>query len=70
MKRKYKTGLSSLLSQSLFTVLLFAGSIVFCQTTYTFSFTGSVQTINLPAGTYSIECWGAIGGWQPMMQVC
>lgn len=32
------------------------------QTTYSYNYTGSVQTINLPAGTYSIEVWGADGG--------
>lgn len=35
---------------------------VFSQTTYTFVYTGSVQTIALPAGSYSIACWGANGG--------
>lgn len=33
------------------------------QITYTFNFTGSVQAITLSPGNYSIECWGANGGW-------
>src|SRR5690554_2306364 len=28
----------------------------------TFSYTGSVQTVTLPAGTYDVEMWGANGG--------
>src|SRR5690606_30150567 len=28
----------------------------------TFSYTGSVQTVTLPAGSYEIEVWGANGG--------
>src|SRR6218665_96748 len=27
-----------------------------------FTFTGNQQTVNLPAGPYQIECWGANGG--------
>ncbi len=40
---------------------VFSGTI-YSQTTYTFNYTGSTQTISLPAGNYSIECWGADGG--------
>jgi hypothetical protein len=29
-----------------------------------FSYTGSVQQINLPKGTYQLEVWGADGGGQ------
>src|SRR5690606_19350227 len=28
----------------------------------TFSYTGAVQTVTLPAGSYEIEAWGADGG--------
>jgi hypothetical protein len=45
----------------LFTLTLFSGGL-FSQTTYTFNYTGSTQTISLPAGNYSIQCWGADGG--------
>ena len=31
-------------------------------TTTTYSYTGSVQQIDLPAGTYKLEVWGAQGG--------
>ena len=31
-------------------------------TTTTYSYTGSVQHVDLPAGTYKLECWGAQGG--------
>jgi len=36
-------------------------STAYSQTT-TFVYTGTVQTITLPAGNYSIECWGGNGG--------
>jgi hypothetical protein len=50
--------------QSLFALVLtvFLGT-AYSQTTYTFNYTGSIQTINLPqAGNYKIECWGGNGG--------
>lgn len=62
MKRKmYK--LVSGAKQGLFALALtvFSGA-AYSQTTYTFNYTGSTQTISLPAGNYSIECWGADGG--------
>lgn len=31
-------------------------------TTYEFNYTGAVQSIELPAGRYKLECWGAQGG--------
>lgn len=31
-------------------------------TTYEFEYTGAVQSIELPAGRYKLECWGAQGG--------
>ena len=30
--------------------------------TTTYSYTGTVQQVDLPAGTYKLECWGAQGG--------
>ena len=30
-------------------------------TNYTYSYTGGVQSVTLPAGTYTLECWGANG---------
>ena len=48
---------------ALFTLalILFSGTAI-AQTTYTFSYTGTLQTITLAAGNYSIQCWGADGG--------
>ena len=34
---------------------------VFSQSTYTFNFTGSQQTVNLTPGTYDIKAWGGDG---------
>ncbi|KAK6024835.1 PKD domain protein [Ostertagia ostertagi] len=31
-------------------------------TPQTFSYTGAVQSVTLPSGTYTLECWGANGG--------
>lgn len=28
-----------------------------------FDYTGTVQTVTLPKGTYKLECWGAQGGY-------
>ncbi|UUV22592.1 glycine-rich protein [Paenimyroides aestuarii] len=39
--------------------LIFSTSISFSQT---FNYTGSVQSVTLPAGDYEIEMWGADGG--------
>jgi hypothetical protein len=62
MKRKIYKILTGA-KQALFTLALFALSGTICsQTTYTFNYTGATQTISLPAGNYSIECWGADGG--------
>lgn len=62
MKRKIYKFISDT-KQYLFAVSLFAGcASIQAQTTYTFNYTGSSQTISLPAGNYSIECWGADGG--------
>jgi hypothetical protein len=29
-----------------------------------FDYTGAVQSVTLNAGTYTLECWGAQGGWR------
>ena len=34
----------------------------FSQATYSLNYTGSVQTLTLLAGNYSVQCWGADGG--------
>ena len=31
-------------------------------TTYNFDYTGTVQSVELPKGTYKLQCWGAQGG--------
>lgn len=31
-------------------------------TTFNFEYTGAVQSVDLPAGTYKCQCWGAQGG--------
>lgn len=31
-------------------------------TKYTYGYTGSVQTVTLPAGQYKLEAWGSVGG--------
>ncbi|WP_317899087.1 glycine-rich protein [Aurantibacillus circumpalustris] len=62
MKRKIYKLLSSVKQGLLVLALTVFSGTAYSQTTYTFSYTGSVQTIGLPAGNYSIECWGADGG--------
>jgi hypothetical protein len=37
-------------------------STSYSQTTYTFAYTGGVQTQILQGGSYSVQCWGANGG--------
>lgn len=44
------------------TCFLLYNSVSKAQATYTFSYTGSSQTVALPAGNYSIQCWGGNGG--------
>jgi hypothetical protein len=62
MKRKI-IKLSAFAKQGLYALALavFSGP-AYSQTTYTFNYTGSTQTISLPPGNYSIQCWGADGG--------
>src|SRR5688572_15124199 len=61
MKRKIYN-LMSRVKQTLFVIALtvFSGA-VYSQATYTLMYTGSTQTLNLQAGTFSIECWGGDG---------
>lgn len=61
MKRKFKNLISGAEPFFVFVLILFP-VITYSQTTYTFSYTGSTQTIILQPGSYSIECWGADGG--------
>src|SRR5688572_12063840 len=44
-----------------FALTVFLGT-AYAQQTYTFSYTGAVQTLNAMGGEYQIECWGADGG--------
>src|SRR5438105_1481436 len=61
MKRKILKLLSGA-KQELFALalILLCGSL-FSQTTYTFNYTGSSQSLALPGGTYSISAWGGDG---------
>src|SRR5690606_39980271 len=45
-------------------ILILLGLLVsaFQGHTQTYSYTGAVQTVSLPAGSYEIEMWGADGG--------
>src|SRR5690606_24438279 len=62
MKRKIYNLISSA-KQGLFVLALAVmPSLVYSQAVYTFSYTGSVQTINLSTGPHLIEMWGADGG--------
>jgi hypothetical protein len=62
MKRKiYKLLSSARLGCSALALTVFSGTAI-SQSTYTFNYTGGQQTISLPAGSYSIQCWGADGG--------
>ncbi|MES2680898.1 MAG: T9SS type A sorting domain-containing protein [Bacteroidota bacterium] len=61
-----KTKINNILSgtkQALFALAftVFFGT-AYSQTTYTFSYTGSVQTQILQGGSYSVQCWGGNGG--------
>jgi len=40
----------------------FLATAAYSQASFTLSYTGSVQTLAIPAGSYSIQCWGADGG--------
>lgn len=42
--------------------LTLVSGIAYSQTTYTFFYTGSTQTMALQPGTYTVEMWGADGG--------
>src|SRR5690606_34674787 len=61
MKRKIYKLLSSA-KQGLFAfVLASIPSLCYSQATYTYNYTGAIQTLNISAGWYQIECWGANG---------
>ena len=61
MKTKiYK--LVSSAKQILFALSLVVSGITYSQTTYTFGFTGSAQSIMLSGGPHLVEVWGADGG--------
>ena len=59
MKRKIYKLLSGTKKALFALALTLSGSTAYSQT---FNYTGSMQTISLPAGNYSIQCWGADGG--------
>src|SRR5436189_2269584 len=63
MKRKiYK--LSSAAKQGLLALALtILWATAYSQTTYTFNYTGSIQTMTVQPGTYSLDCCGGNGGW-------
>jgi len=61
MKRKI-TKLLSGAKQSLFALALVASGTTLAQQSYTFAYTGAVQTITLASGNWGIQCWGADGG--------
>ncbi len=44
-------------------VFTLLSAVTQAQAVYTFTYTGGIQNLNLQAGSYSIQCWGAIGGW-------
>ena len=51
------------LNNNALVLLLFGMVLSFFQgQAQTFSYTGSVQSVTLPAGSYEIEVWGADGG--------
>src|SRR5688572_13635179 len=61
MKRKIYKLISSA-KQSLFALALVVSVTAHSQQTYSFAYTGAVQTLTLPSGSWGIECWGANGG--------
>ncbi|MBX3328313.1 MAG: T9SS type A sorting domain-containing protein [Nitrospira sp.] len=63
MKNNIYKSLISGAKQGLFALALAAmPSLLVAQATYSLNYTGSVQTLNLQAGPYQIECWGGNGG--------
>src|SRR5687767_1069515 len=60
-----KTNIYKLLSgakQGLFALALVVSGSAHSQLSYTFAYTGAVQTLTVPAGNWEIKCWGANGG--------
>jgi len=48
--------------KSLLVLALFVSVAAHSQLTYTFAYTGAVQTLTLPPGFWGIQCWAADGG--------
>ena len=61
MKRKIYALLSSS-KKSFLALSLMSTSALLAQQTFTLNYTGSAQTLTLPVGSWSIQCWGANGG--------
>ncbi len=47
--------------QAFFLLACMFTSFGFAQATYTYNYSGSAQTLTVPAGSYSFQCWGANG---------
>ena len=62
MKRKIHQLLSITKKRNLALALLFFSFSAFSQISYTFNFTGGIQTVTLTSGNWGIQCWGANGG--------
>src|SRR4051812_24905501 len=62
MKKKIYKLLSSGKQIFFALALIIFSRTAYSQATFTLSYTGSVQTLNLQAGSYDIEMWGADGG--------
>ena len=61
MKRKIYTLLTRT-KKSVLALSLMSTASLFAQQTFTLNYTGSAQTLTLPVGSWSIQCWGANGG--------
>ncbi|MDD2304424.1 MAG: glycine rich domain-containing protein [Prolixibacteraceae bacterium] len=48
--------------KGLLVVFMFISLISPAQTVYNYTYTGAAQSVELPAGTYQLEVWGAQGG--------
>ncbi|MES2681245.1 MAG: glycine-rich protein, partial [Bacteroidota bacterium] len=61
MKRKIYNLMSGA-RQGLFVLALFVSGTALSQVSYSFAYTGAVQTLTLSAGAWGIQSWGANGG--------
>src|SRR5689334_22620642 len=61
MKRNIYKFLSGA-KRDLFALALIVSGAVQAQQSFTFQYTGSVQTLTLGVGNWQFECWGANGG--------